>query len=54
MRKAIKNKKQIIARNVKENPKVFWKYVQDKTTRKSGIPVHHASDTNIDIIKTNK
>lgn len=37
-RNAVKNKEQEIARNVKDNPKVFWKYIQSKTRTKSRIP----------------
>lgn len=37
-RNAVKVKEREIAKNVKENPKVFWKYVQSKTKSKSRIP----------------
>ena len=37
-RKIMKNKERSIARNVKENPKLFWKYVQEKLSRMAGIP----------------
>lgn len=37
-RKAVKNNERDIAKNVKENPKLFWKYVQAKTRTKSRIP----------------
>ncbi len=37
-RKAIRNNERTIASHVKENPEVFWKHVQDKSTKKSGIP----------------
>lgn len=50
----IKNKDHITASHVNGNPKVFWKYVQNKLTRKSGIPDLHISDNNIVITKTDK
>lgn len=36
-RSAIKHKEQEIAKHVKENPKIFWKYVSSKTRTKSRI-----------------
>ena len=36
-RNAVKKKEQEIARNSKSNPKVFWKYVQSKTSTKAKI-----------------
>ena len=45
-RKIMKNKEHNIARNVKENPKLFWKYVQEKLSRKAGIPELYKGDSN--------
>ncbi len=45
-RKEIKNKERNIACHVEDNPKIFWKNVQDKLTRKSGIPNIRISENN--------
>ena len=45
----MKNKAHNIARNVKENPKLFWKYVQEKLSREAGISELYKDDN-----KTNK
>lgn len=37
-RNGLKMKEKEIAKNVKSNPKIFWKYVQSKTRTKSRIP----------------
>ena len=37
-RNAVKSKEKDIARHVKDNPKMFWKYVQSKTINKPRIP----------------
>ena len=37
-REVVKSKEQEIARLAKENPKVFWKYVQSKTTTQERVP----------------
>ena len=37
-RNAVKVKEKETAKNVKENPKVFWKYVQSKVKSKPRIP----------------
>lgn len=41
-RKVIKNHEMKIAKNVKENPKIFWKYVQSKTKSAASIPELYA------------
>lgn len=41
-RKEIKNLEMKIAKNVKENPKIFWKYVQSKTKNAASIPELYA------------
>lgn len=43
-RKEIKNKERLIANNVKDNPKIFWNYVQKKLTRKVGIPIFQVTN----------
>ena len=45
-RKIMKNKEHNIAINVKENPKLFWKYVQEKLSRKAGITELYKDDSN--------
>ncbi|KAK4326060.1 hypothetical protein Pmani_003391 [Petrolisthes manimaculis] len=37
-RSAVKSKEKDIAKHVQDNPKIFWKYVQSKTTNKPRIP----------------
>lgn len=37
-RKGVKEKERKIAKNAKDNPKIFWKYIQDKMTRRVRIP----------------
>lgn len=47
-RNAVKLKEKNIAKHVKENPKLFWQYVQSKTRTQSRIPDLYKDDTKQD------
>lgn len=54
MRKEIKNKEHNIASHVNDSPKIFQKYIENKVTRKPGIPNLCISVKNSIMTKTGK
>ena len=53
-RKTMKNKERNVARHIKENPKLFWKYVEEKMLRRAGIPELFIDDSKVSKTKSDK
>ena len=51
-RKALKQHEAKIADSVKDNPKVFWKYVKSKTKTKTSVSDLYMDDSKEKITKT--